>query len=721
MTKRKGGYADVLALECFRRALDYCQGREVGIGFFAPFIRNVEDGSEIVAMHDEFIPEEDEDRRVRKMRFLRERDREIPRGGLSARVCVDLWEEETSHEAFRGKLVEMTEAMIASCRAETAESSLRSRFAEVEESTGLDGNEMRLLTTMWLLQTRRLFSISGSGLEGEGCGTRDLVAYAGISRERMKAALRKSGKLCRYGILSTTNRLSIQSGIMYFLDGTDDEPLLNSFYVKDKESVLPIGFFGDLAENNVSMLEKLIEKRGKGVNILFYGAPGTGKTSFARALAKATHRDCYQIVQRPKDQNGEYRDDSREIRYGALGMCDDRVDPYQSVIVIDEADSLLSASNGKGLLNDILDKNKTPAIWIMNADPEKMDRSNLRRFDYSIEFKPLTKEQRFIVWKNAAKEAGLWRRLMPSAIKALCETYPVNIGIAARAFQNAADMGVAGGEECRNVVEKLLERHMELSGLEKEKKNKELPRIAKNYSLKGLNVKSRLPLEKVLQSVRRFLDKDAKGRDPDAPRMNILLSGAPGSGKTEFVKYLASELDVPLVVKKASDMLDCYVGETEKHIAKAFAEARDAGAILFFDEVDSFLDNRQNAVRGFEKTKVNEVLLQMENFGGVFIGSTNFANSLDPAVARRFTFKIELDYLDREGKRHFFESFFGGKLSEEDGEALDSIEKLTPGDFRTVRQQLYYLGETVTNADRIAALEEEVRAKGDAKRDEIGF
>ena len=142
---------------------------------------------------------------------------------------------------------------------------------------------------------------------------------------------------------------------------------------------------------------------------------------------------------------------------------------------------------------------------------------------------------------------------------------------------------------------------------------------------------------------------------------------------------------------------------------------------MFFDEVYSFLDNSEALSQGHEKSMVNEVLQQMENFGGIFVGTTNYAGMLDPAVARRFTFKIELDYLTDSGKRHFFKKFFGTELSLADAEALDDIDCLTPGDFRTVRQELYYLGDDVTNADRIAALEEEVRAKSVGKSTRIGF
>ena len=73
-----------------------------------------------------------------------------------------------------------------------------------------------------------------------------------------------------------------------------------------------------------------------------------------------------------------------------------------------------------------------------------------------------------------------------------------------------------------------------------------------------------------------------------AQSLNILLYGAPGTGKTEFVRYLARKLNRNLVIKRASDLLGMYVGQTEANIKAAFEEAEESKSILFFDEADSF-------------------------------------------------------------------------------------------------------------------------------------
>jgi hypothetical protein len=114
----------------------------------------------------------------------------------------------------------------------------------------------------------------------------------------------------------------------------------------------------------------------------------------------------------------------------------------------------------------------------------------------------------------------------------------------------------------------------------------------------------------------------------------------------------------------------------------------------------------------------------MENFRGILVCATNFSDNLDPATVRRFTFKVAFDYLRDDGKALFFERFFGRPLSPRDRAELDAIPDLAPGDFRTVRQSLRYLGGPADAADLLRALREESdakRARGGSRSRRIGF
>lgn len=250
------------------------------------------------------------------------------------------------------------------------------------------------------------------------------------------------------------------------------------------------------------------------------------------------------------------------------------------------------------------------------------------------------------------------------------------------------------------------------------------PVPVRDYTLDGLSIRGDIPLAKVVTAVKNFRRLQTVGGTteiPDRPRMSLLLWGPPGTGKTEFVNYLGQQLGCKVVVKMASDLLDHWVGKTEKAIRAAFEEAEEENAILFLDELDGLMQDRTGATANWEVTQVNELLDCMERFQGVMVGATNFKDHLDAAVLRRFTYKLEFGYLEQMGKHIFFDRAFKTPLTDKDTARLDAIPNLTPGDFKTVSQKLYYLGEEVGNAERLSALEEESSQKKESRHVCLGF
>lgn len=112
------------------------------------------------------------------------------------------------------------------------------------------------------------------------------------------------------------------------------------------------------------------------------------------------------------------------------------------------------------------------------------------------------------------------------------------------------------------------------------------------------------------------------------PNARICLYGVAGTGKSAYAKFVASKLGCEIIIKKVSELLGMHVGQTEKNIVNAFKEAKNKKAVLVFDEVDSFLQDRSSANRSWEISQVNEMLVQMESFNEVLSLQPTFVKAL---------------------------------------------------------------------------------------------
>jgi len=143
----------------------------------------------------------------------------------------------------------------------------------------------------------------------------------------------------------------------------------------------------------------------------------------------------------------------------------------------------------------------------------------------------------------------------------------------------------------------------------------------------------------------------------------ILLYGPPGCGKTFFAKHFAEEVGFNFMLATPSTLKSSYVNRTQENIAKMFKEAeKNAPSIIFIDEINELLPNRDSDAHEMSKSAVNEMLAQMDRTGekGIFIiGATNYPDMIDPAMLRagRLDKKFYLPPPDKEARKGMFEMY----------------------------------------------------------------
>jgi SpoVK/Ycf46/Vps4 family AAA+-type ATPase len=382
--------------------------------------------------------------------------------------------------------------------------------------------------------------------------------------------------------------------------------------------------------------------------------------------------------------------------------------------------------NGKAWVNQILETNTIPTLWVTNRI-EQIDPAFRRRFAYHLELRSPPPGAREGLVRKTLQEvqvsdefvARLTARkgLTPAQIRTAVRFAQLAVAPADQmdAQLDAAGLqaALAGGRPA--LIESLIER--QLKNADQALGNRTQAsgrRSVTTYDLSMLNVESRFEVPKVVAALK------ARGHG------TLCFYGPPGTGKTALAEHIATALDQPLIIKQASDLMSKYVGETEHNMAAMFREAESEKAVLLLDEADSFLQDRRGAQRTYEVTEVNEMLQGMERYAGIFICTTNLLDSLDQAALRRFTFKIKFMPLTADQREAMLTTeALGGdstQLTTTLKARLAKLDQLCPGDYAAVKRQVTILAEEFTADEFLTQLEAEHRIKPEVREQrEMGF
>lgn len=129
--------------------------------------------------------------------------------------------------------------------------------------------------------------------------------------------------------------------------------------------------------------------------------------------------------------------------------------------------------------------------------------------------------------------------------------------------------------------------------------------------------------------------------------LGLLFAGPSGTGKTMAAEIVAGELGLDLYKIDLSTVISKYIGETEKNLARIFAEAATSNAVLFFDEADALFGKRSEVRDSHDRyanIEINYLLQRMEEYEGTVILATNLRKNMDDAFVRRIQFTIEFPF-----------------------------------------------------------------------------
>ncbi|MGO6943046.1 AAA family ATPase [Rhizobium johnstonii] len=189
-----------------------------------------------------------------------------------------------------------------------------------------------------------------------------------------------------------------------------------------------------------------------------------------------------------------------------------------------------------------------------------------------------------------------------------------------------------------------------------------------------------------IADAKRIDDLSAKGL---ASRLGLLLSGPPGTGKSLLAGHIAAQLSRPLYVVRLDSVISSLLGDTAKNIRSVFDFVPRKDAVLFLDEMDAVAKLRDDRHElGELKRVVNTVIQSLDTLdpSSIVIGATNHSHLLDPAIWRRFPYKIELG-IPEEGVRADLWRHFLFEDQDDDGRAglLATVsEGLSGADIETV-------------------------------------
>jgi SpoVK/Ycf46/Vps4 family AAA+-type ATPase len=443
-----------------------------------------------------------------------------------------------------------------------------------------------------------------------------------------------------------------------------------------------------LPEETRSLLENLIALGGKWApasysqlgppeagNLLlyFYGIYGTGRRSAAEALAAAWGLEILQI-----DLEVVPEESLLNPAFWAAAMRDSRrLGAMLMLLNFEKVFPKLTGGETQSAVNvlrlkwffDVLTELPGPVVVSAERPPSFNQRLN-RRLMISFAFtSPADREARLALWARTVAVQPEGVEMEPAAVARIAGQFAFSPGQMRDAVKAAVSRARARELEHPRLTEADLRdgciaqlRH-DLESLSRKTRNM--------YTWDDLilpeEIKKQLRmLEVFIRNRDQVYETWGLGRKLVAARgVKALFFGASGTGKTMAATVIAQQLNMEMFKVDLSNVVSKWVGETEKNLDRVFTEAQKSHAVILFDEADSLFGKRGKVEKGtdrYSNMEINYLLQRFEEYDGVVVLTSNFAQGIDEAFSRRMHFNIEFPKPDEEMRMSLWKSMIPPEL-----------------------------------------------------------
>lgn len=308
---------------------------------------------------------------------------------------------------------------------------------------------------------------------------------------------------------------------------------------------------------------------------------------------------------------------------------------------------------------------KVPRVYICTS--EGVDIASFLSFPvYKLQLSEPDRNERITLWEQFAKEEGL---KTPLDTVVISSKYKLSVGQIKLAVEYLRQMELSGQVVDERQIGKICNRILPPPS------QGSIKRVYTEFTLDDLKLQ---PSQKqILHNVCSHIWHRHKVFDTwklqtkytYGTGVSCLFAGPPGTGKTMAAQIMSTMLELPLYRIDLSQVVDKYIGETEKKLEEIFNRAEKSNTILFFDEADSIFGKRSEvneAKDRYANTEVSYILQKIDEYDGIVILATNFKNNIDEAFMRRIRYVVEFMMPDVDMRYEIWKGCFPKEVPMED-------------------------------------------------------